>query len=80
MKTLLKPANHLSMFSVAEDEGNLLGLLLSGTAKPRAAESAALDCCEISQHLGFRQVSYPEAQNRRKNDMGMPRSYTRGGM
>lgn len=70
------------MFSVAEDEGNLLGLLLSGTAKPpsRAAEFAALDCCEISQHLGFRQVSYPEAKNRRKNYMGMPRSYTRGGM
>lgn len=66
LKTLLKRANHLSMFSVADDLGNKIGLLLSATAKPPtpAAEFVALEnCCEISWYLGFRQVSYPEMQN-----------------
>ena len=55
-----------------------MGLLLSGTAKPPtpATEIEALEnWCEISWHLGFRQVSYPEIQNWRKNDMGMSREY-----
>lgn len=55
-----------------------MGLLLSGAAKPPtpATKFVALEnCCEISWHLGFRQVSYPEVQNWRKNDMGMTKDY-----
>lgn len=55
-----------------------MGLLLSGTAEPPtpATEIEALEnWCEISRRLRFRQVSYPEIQNWRKNDMGMSREY-----
>lgn len=55
-----------------------MGFLLSGTAKsptPATGFEAFKNCCEISWHFGFKQVSYPEIQNWRKNTMGMPRDY-----
>lgn len=69
LKTLLKPANHLSMFSVAADFGNSIGLLLSATAKPPTPAAEFVDLknfSEISRHLGFRHVSSPEIQRRGK--------------
>ena len=53
------------MFSVAADLGNQIGLLFSGTAKrptPATEPGALRNFSEISQHLGFRHVSYPEIQ------------------
>lgn len=55
-----------------------MGLLLSDKAKSPtpATESVALEnSCKIAQHLGFRQVSSAEIQNKRKNSMGMPKDY-----
>jgi hypothetical protein len=54
LRTLLKRANYLSMFSVAKDLGNWISISLSGEARPPTpvTESVVLENrCEVSPKL-----------------------------
>lgn len=56
LRTLLKRAIHLSMFSVAKDLGNWISISLSGEARPPTpvAESVVLENrCEVSPKLAL---------------------------